>query len=71
MKVTQDMTWVSLSIDSLNQRLITHERNSRRVIRNTKKIKKSIVEFGYVDPIIVNFDGTLIGGHQRLTSYLT
>jgi len=32
-----------------------------------EKIKKSIVEFGYVDPIIVNFDGTVIGGHQRLT----
>ena len=31
-----------------------------------EKIKKSIVEFGYVDPIIVNRDMTVIGGHQRL-----
>lgn len=31
-----------------------------------QKIKKSIIEFGYVDPIIVNTDMTVIGGHQRL-----
>lgn len=29
-------------------------------------IKKSIEEFGYVDPIVVNKDMTVIGGHQRL-----
>ena len=29
-------------------------------------IKKSIEEFGYVDPVIVNSDYTVIGGHQRL-----
>ena len=31
-----------------------------------QKIKKSLIEFGYVDPIIVNNDMTVIGGHQRL-----
>jgi len=31
-----------------------------------KKIKKSVQEFGYVDPIIVNQDLTVIGGHQRI-----
>ena len=31
-----------------------------------QRIKKSIEEFGYVDPIIVNSDYTVIGGHQRL-----
>lgn len=30
-----------------------------------EKIRKSIEEFGYVDPVIVNRDGTIIGGHQR------
>nr|WP_325300199.1 site-specific DNA-methyltransferase [uncultured Dysosmobacter sp.] len=30
-------------------------------------IKRSIETFGYVDPIIVNADGTIIGGHQRYT----
>jgi DNA modification methylase len=31
-----------------------------------QKIKRSIIEFGYVAPIIVNSDMTVIGGHQRL-----
>lgn len=30
-----------------------------------EKIKNSIEAFGYVDLIIVNADGTIIGGHQR------
>lgn len=30
-----------------------------------EKIARSIEEFGYVDPIIINKDGTIIGGHQR------
>lgn len=30
-----------------------------------ENIKNSIEAFGYVDPIIVNSDGTIIGGHQR------
>jgi DNA modification methylase len=32
-----------------------------------EKIKNSITEFGYVDPVIVNKDLTVIGGHQRIT----
>ena len=32
-----------------------------------QKIKRSIEEFGYVDPIIINEEGTIIGGHQRCT----
>lgn len=30
-----------------------------------QKIKRSIEKFGYIDPIIINADGTIIGGHQR------
>ena len=30
-----------------------------------EKIRKSIEEFGYVDPVIINKHGTIIGGHQR------
>lgn len=30
-----------------------------------QQIKRSIEQYGYVDPIIVNVDGTIIGGHQR------
>lgn len=32
-----------------------------------EKIKNSITEFGYVDPVIVNKDMTVIGGHQRIS----
>lgn len=32
-----------------------------------EKIKNSIAEFGYVEPVIVNSDMTIIGGHQRVT----
>jgi len=32
-----------------------------------QKIKDSIDEFGFADPLVVNKDMTIIGGHQRLT----
>ncbi|MBR0079619.1 MAG: DNA modification methylase [Synergistaceae bacterium] len=35
--------------------------------KDYEKIKKSIEEFGFADPLVVNSDMTIIGGHQRLT----
>lgn len=35
--------------------------------KDYEKIKRSIQEFGYVEPVIVNSDMTIIGGHQRVT----
>lgn len=67
MKVTQDMTWVTLPIDSLKPATYNPRKKLKKGDKEYEKIKKSIVEFGYVDPIIVNYDGTVIGGHQRLT----
>ena len=67
MKVTHDMTWVSLPVDSLKPAAYNPRKKLKKGDKEYEKIKKSIVEFGYVDPIIVNFDGTVIGGHQRLT----
>lgn len=32
-----------------------------------QKIKRSIIEFGYVVPVVINSDMTVIGGHQGLT----
>ena len=32
-----------------------------------KKIKNSIEEFGFADPLVVNKDMTIVGGHQRLS----
>ena len=31
-----------------------------------EKIKNSIKEFGFADPLVVNADMTIVGGHQRL-----
>lgn len=46
------------------------EYNPRKRLRpgdeEYERLKRSIETFGYVDPIIVNADGTVIGGHQRL-----
>ena len=35
--------------------------------KESEKIKNSIKEFGFADPLVVNSDMTIIGGHQRLT----
>lgn len=32
-----------------------------------EKIKNSILEFGFADPLVVNSDMTIVGGHQRLS----
>ena len=51
--------------------LIYAEYNPRKSLTQSdpeyKKIKRSIEKFGYVDPIIINSDNTIIGGHQRAT----
>ena len=51
--------------------LIPASYNPRKALKpgdaEYEKIKNSIAEFGYVDPVIVNDDMTVIGGHQRLT----
>ena len=47
------------------------EYNPRKTLRPSdpefRSIERSLREFGYVDPIIINADGTIIGGHQRHT----
>lgn len=47
------------------------EYNPRKKLKKSDKeyikIKNSIEKFGYIDPIILNKDFTVIGGHQRLT----
>jgi len=35
-----------------------------------EKLRKGLNEFGLVEPLVVNHDGTLIGGHQRLSIML-
>ncbi|MBU3100679.1 MULTISPECIES: site-specific DNA-methyltransferase [Clostridium] len=51
--------------------LVSAEYNPRKKLKpgdsEFEKIKNSINEFGYVDPIIANKDLTVIGGHQRIS----
>lgn len=61
------MDFKKLAIDDL----IPASYNPRKKLKpgdsEFEKIKNSISEFGYVDPVIVNRDLTVIGGHQRIT----
>lgn len=51
--------------------LIPADYNPRKKLKpgdtEFEKIKNSITEFGYVDPVIVNKDLTVVGGHQRIS----
>jgi len=53
------------SVDSLNPAAYNPRKNLKPGDKEYEKIKNSIQYFGYVDPLIVNKDGTIIGGHQR------
>lgn len=61
------MEFKKLKIDNL----VPAEYNPRKKLKpgdsEFEKIKNSINEFGYVDPVIVNKDLTVIGGHQRIS----
>ena len=61
------MEWKKLSVDELCPAAYNPRKKLKAGDKEYEKIKNSILEFGYVEPIIVNFDMTVIGGHQRLT----
>jgi DNA modification methylase len=52
-------------IESLNPAVYNPRKDLKAGDTEYEKIKNSILHFGYIDPIIVNKDGTIIGGHQR------
>ena len=61
------MEWKILPIGSLKPAAYNPRKQLKPGDKEYEKIKKSIEEFGYLEPIIVNYDMTVIGGHQRLT----
>lgn len=61
------MQWKTLSVDALRPAAYNPRKKLKAGDKEYDKIKNSILEFGYVEPIIVNYDMTVIGGHQRLT----
>ena len=62
-----EMKWQSISVDALRPAAYNPRKKLKAGDKEYDKIKNSILEFGYVEPIIVNYDMTVIGGHQRLT----
>lgn len=61
------MEWKTLTVDVLRPAAYNPRKKLKAGDKEYEKIKNSILEFGYVEPIIVNYDMTVIGGHQRLT----
>lgn len=59
------MEFQTVKIDSLMPASYNPRKDLKPGDKEYEKIKRSIDEFGYVDPIIVNADLTIIGGHQR------
>lgn len=55
-----------IAIDKLIPATYNPRKNLKPEDEEYQKIKRSIVEFGFVSPLVVNKDMTVIGGHQRL-----
>lgn len=64
---TKAMEWRTIPIGDLCPAAYNPRKKLKPGDKEYEKIKNSIQEFGYVEPIIVNYDMTVIGGHQRLT----
>jgi len=63
---SMDMNIQKLKIENLKPAEYNPRKDLKPEDEEYQKIKKSLTEFGYVAPVIVNEDMTVIGGHQRL-----
>lgn len=61
------MEWRTIPVGELKPAAYNPRKKLKAGDKEYEKIKNSIQEFGYVEPIICNYDMTVIGGHQRLT----
>ena len=61
------MQFQKLPIDDIKEADYNPRKKLTPKDKEYQEIKRSIEEFGYVQPLIVNKDHTIIGGHQRLT----
>lgn len=61
------MEWKRIAVSDLQPAAYNPRKKLKSGDKEYEKIKNSINEFGYVEPIIVNSDMTVISGHQRLT----
>lgn len=47
--------------------LHANEKNPRKLCKaDAQQLQRSIEKFGVCEPIVINWDGTIIGGHQRV-----
>ena len=60
------MEVINIAIDKLNPAEYNPRLNLQPEDKEYQDIKRSVVEFGLVEPLVVNKDMTVIGGHQRL-----
>ena len=61
------MQLIKININDLKRAEYNPRKELTPEDKEYQKIKNSIQEFGYVEPIIINKDKTIIGGHQRLS----
>lgn len=61
------MELIKYNIDELKKAEYNPRKELTSEDKEYQKIKNSIEQFGYVEPIIINKDKTIIGGHQRLS----
>ena len=57
----------TISVGELKPAKYNPRKKLRPGDKEYEQIKNSITEFGFADPLVVNADMTIIGGHQRLT----
>lgn len=49
--------------------LKSYDKNPRKITKKQlEQLKKSIDKFNFTNPVLVNLDGTIIAGHQRITA---
>ena len=60
------MEIINIAINKLNPTTYNPRLDLQPEDKEYQDIKRSIVEFGLVEPLVVNKDMTVIGGHQRL-----
>lgn len=51
--------------------LILNEKNPRKLTKaDALQLQRSLEKFGVCEPIVINWDGTIIGGHQRVRTLM-
>ena len=65
MKKTSELK--TIAVDLLKPAEYNPRKQLKPGDKEYEKIKNSITEFGFTDPLVVNSDMTIIGGHQRLS----